>query len=185
MNTYQSAIIEMKCETMLERYKQVRSSKEMRPTMTIHRAMTRAGRGRLGLGRALCPFGIVGMDLAKKHTMSVEMPRRLRWSYIHIATALLDVRRQLGGGLTHLGMLSQILRTLEGLGAATAAIGLEGDMDPDVRGDMIALLGLHIAARPSTAQVQVLLDLSPDMIIADVGLSNPVSPLLLQPSQGK
>lgn len=68
-------------------------------------------------------------------------------------------------------MFSQILRSLERLGAMSTAMGLKGDMNPDVRSDMVALLGLDRTSWPTALKIQVLLDLAPDMIIADMILS--------------
>lgn len=45
-------------------------------------------------------------------------------------------------------VLLQVLWTLEGLGADAAGVVLEGDVDPDVRGDVVAL-GAALSARVS------------------------------------
>lgn len=50
----------------------------------------------------------------------------------------------------YLDMLLQILRTLERLAAKVTFVGLQGDMNSDVRGDVITLNGRDATLRPLT-----------------------------------
>lgn len=67
-----------------------------------------------------------------------------------------------------LDMLLEILRTLEGLAAEVALVGLQGHVDPDVRGDVIALDGGGPALVPLAGEVQVVGALAANVLLADV-----------------
>ena len=69
-----------------------------------------------------------------------------------------------------LDVLLQILRTLESLAAEVTLVGLQGDVDSDVGGDMVTLDGGGSALVPSTGQVKVVGALATDMLLANVFL---------------
>lgn len=69
-----------------------------------------------------------------------------------------------------LDMLLQILRTLEGLAAEVTLMWLEGNVDSDVRGNVVALDGGGPARAPLAGQVEVVGALATDMAFADVVL---------------
>ena len=70
-----------------------------------------------------------------------------------------------------LDMLLQILRTLEGLAAEVALVRLQGDVDPDVGGDMVTLDSGGSALVPPTSQVEVVCTLAANVLLADVFLN--------------
>ena len=67
-------------------------------------------------------------------------------------------------------MLLQVLRALEGLPAEVALVRLEGDVDADVRGDVITLDCRGAAVAPLTGQVQIVGAFATDVTLADVVL---------------
>jgi len=67
-------------------------------------------------------------------------------------------------------MLLEILRALERLAAELALVWLQGDMDADVRGDVVALDGGSATATPLTLKVEVVCALTADMTFTDVVL---------------
>jgi hypothetical protein len=69
-----------------------------------------------------------------------------------------------------LDVLFQILGTLESLAAEVALVRLQGDVDTDVRGDVVTLDGGGAAVAPLTGQVQVVCALATNMALADVVL---------------
>lgn len=75
--------------------------------------------------------------------------------------------RVIGMGLD---VLLQVLRALEGLATEIALVGLQGDMDANVGGDVVALDGGGVAVAPLAGQVQVVSALATDMAFADVFL---------------
>jgi hypothetical protein len=68
-------------------------------------------------------------------------------------------------------MLLQILWALERLAAEVALVRLEGDVNADGRGDVVALDGGRSARAPLACQVEVVGALTPDMAFADVVLA--------------
>lgn len=70
-----------------------------------------------------------------------------------------------------LDVLLEVLRPLEGLPTVVALVGLQRDMDADVRGDVIALDGGCMAAAPRTGEVQVVGALAAYVTLAHVLLS--------------
>jgi hypothetical protein len=67
-------------------------------------------------------------------------------------------------------VLLQVLGPLEGLATEATLVWLEGDVDPDMGGDVIALDGAGVASLPATDEVQVVGALSSDMPLAQVVL---------------
>jgi len=76
-----------------------------------------------------------------------------------------DEDRVVGMGLD---VLLEILRTLEGLAAEVAFVGLERHVDSDVGGDVITLDGGGPALVPLAGEVQVVGALAADVLLADV-----------------
>ena len=70
-----------------------------------------------------------------------------------------------------LDMLLQVLRALELLAAELALVGLEGDVNANVRGDVVALDGLGGAAVPRTDEVEIIGALAADVGLADMFLA--------------
>lgn len=68
-------------------------------------------------------------------------------------------------------MLLEVLRPLEGLSAKIASVGLQGYVDADVRGDMVALHDGHAAATPTTSEIEVVGALTPNMSFTNMILS--------------
>jgi len=73
-------------------------------------------------------------------------------------------------GTPHLDMLLQVLRTFEGLLANTAFVWLEGDVDSNMRGDMVALDCSCVALVPATSKVQIVCALPSNMLLTDMVL---------------
>ena len=71
-----------------------------------------------------------------------------------------------------LDVLLQILRTLESLSTEIALVWLQGNVDSDVRSDVITLDGGGSALVPATGEVQVVGALAADMALANVILGN-------------
>lgn len=69
-----------------------------------------------------------------------------------------------------LDMLLQILGPLEGLAAEVTFVRLQGHMDADVGGDVVALDGGGAAVGPSTGQVEVVGALASDVALAHMFL---------------
>ena len=69
-----------------------------------------------------------------------------------------------------LDVFFQVLRTLEGFSAEITLVGFQGNVHPDVRGDVVALDGCGAAVGPATGQVQVVGTLSTDVTFANVFL---------------
>jgi hypothetical protein len=85
--------------------------------------------------------------------------------------------RVIGMGLD---VLLQVLRALEGLATEVALVRLQGDMDTNMGGDVVALDGGGVAVAPLASQVQVVGALATDMALADVFLySHPMVRLLI------
>lgn len=76
-----------------------------------------------------------------------------------------DEHRVVGVGLD---VLLQILGTLEGLAAELALVGLERNMNADVRGDVVALDGSGPARVPLAGEVQVVGALAADMALTQM-----------------
>ncbi len=70
-----------------------------------------------------------------------------------------------------LDMFLEILRTLEGLAAEVTFVRLQGDVDPDMRGDVVPLDGRSSALAPGAGEVQVVSRLAANMSLADVLLN--------------
>lgn len=69
-----------------------------------------------------------------------------------------------------LNVFLQILRTLEGFAAKVALVRLEGNMNADVRGDVVSLDRGGSAISPLAGEVQIVRALPTDMAFADVVL---------------
>jgi hypothetical protein len=69
-------------------------------------------------------------------------------------------------------VLLQVLGPLEGLATEATLVWLEGDVDPDMGGDVIALDSAGVASLPATDEVQVVGALSSDMPLAQVVLDD-------------
>lgn len=69
-----------------------------------------------------------------------------------------------------LDVLFQILRPLEGLAAEVALVRLQGDVDPDVRGDVVTLHSRGAARVPLARQVEVVGALPAYVLLAEMVL---------------
>ena len=69
-----------------------------------------------------------------------------------------------------LDMFLEILRTLESLAAELALVRLQGNVDADVRGDVVALDGGGAALTPGAGQVEVVRGLATNVALADMFL---------------
>lgn len=69
-----------------------------------------------------------------------------------------------------LNVLLQILRTLEGLSAEVTLVWLEGNVNADVRGDVVALDRCGPARIPLASQVEVVGALPANMSLTNVVL---------------
>lgn len=67
-----------------------------------------------------------------------------------------------------LDVLLQVLRTLEGLSAKVTFMRLQGDMDANMGGDVVALDGGSPAIPPATSQVQVIRAFATYVTLADM-----------------
>lgn len=67
-----------------------------------------------------------------------------------------------------LDVLLEILRSLEGLATEVALMRLEGNVDANVRCDVIALDGCDAARTPVASQVEVVCALATDVTLAYV-----------------
>lgn len=67
-------------------------------------------------------------------------------------------------------MFLEILWSLKGFAAEFALVRLQGDVNPDMRRDMIALDCSSSALTPSACQVEIIGRLAADMSFADVFL---------------
>lgn len=65
-------------------------------------------------------------------------------------------------------MLLQILRTFESLATEVALVWLQGNVDSDVRGDVITLDGSGSALIPTTSQVEVVCALATNVFLTDM-----------------
>lgn len=65
-------------------------------------------------------------------------------------------------------VLLQILGTLEGLAAELATMRFQGNMDPNVRSDMIAFNNLNAAVGPGALQVEIVRAFAANMFVAYV-----------------
>ncbi len=83
------------------------------------------------------------------------------------AAVLAGKDRVVGVGLD---VLLQVLRALEGLATELALVRLEGDMDTDVRSDVVTLDGGCAARVPLAGKAQVVCALAANMAIANVFL---------------
>jgi len=67
-----------------------------------------------------------------------------------------------------LDMLLQVLGTLEGFATEVALVRLQGDVDSDVRGDVVTLDGRSTTVAPLTGQIEVVGALTANMALAHV-----------------
>jgi hypothetical protein len=67
-----------------------------------------------------------------------------------------------------LDMFLEILRTLEGLATEFAFVWFQGNMDSNVRGDVVAFDGCRTAATPLTGQIEVVGALTADVSFTDM-----------------
>ena len=67
-----------------------------------------------------------------------------------------------------LDVLLQVLRTLEGLAAELAAMGLQRDVNADVGGDVVAFDDLNTACAPRALQIEVVRALATDVALTHV-----------------
>jgi len=67
-----------------------------------------------------------------------------------------------------LDMLLEVLRTLERLATEITLVWLEGHMNSDMRGDVVAFDGCDPTLRPLTLQVQIIGAFSANMFLADM-----------------
>ena len=65
-------------------------------------------------------------------------------------------------------MFLEVLRALESLAAEFAPVRLQGNMDPDVRGDVVAFDHCNVAVTPCALQVEVICAFASDVSVADV-----------------
>lgn len=65
-------------------------------------------------------------------------------------------------------MLLQILWTLEGLSAEITFVGLERNVNTDMRGDVVALDGGGAAVAPLAGEIQVVGALAADVTLANM-----------------
>lgn len=79
-----------------------------------------------------------------------------------------------------LDMLLQVLGALEGLAAKVTLVRLKRDMDPDVRGDMVALDDGSRTTSPFAGQVEVIGALAADMALTHMFLQRVNSRFTLQ-----
>lgn len=73
-------------------------------------------------------------------------------------------------------MLLQILGTLESLAAELATMRFQGNVDSNVRSDMIAFNHLNAAVRPRALQVEIISAFAANMFVAYVILELSTSP---------
>jgi hypothetical protein len=73
-------------------------------------------------------------------------------------------------GAAYLDMLLEVLRTLERLATEITLVWLEGHMNSDMRGDVVAFDGCDPTLRPLTLQVQIIGAFSANMFLADMFL---------------
>lgn len=102
------------------------------------------------------------------------------WISSHLMTALMVTVRPGARGLYEEGvvrvcldMLLEILRTLERLAAEFASMWLQGYVNADVRGDVVALHDLNVAVAPRALQVEVVGTLPADVALTDMVLHVP------------
>lgn len=69
-----------------------------------------------------------------------------------------------------LDMLLEILRALERLATEIALVRLQGDVDANVRGDVITLDSGRTAVAPLAGEIQVVCALASNMALTDVVL---------------
>ncbi len=69
-----------------------------------------------------------------------------------------------------LDMLFEILRPLEGLSAEIASMRLQGHMDTNVRGDVVAFHNINAATTPCTGEVEIVGALATNVSFADMVL---------------
>lgn len=74
-------------------------------------------------------------------------------------------------------VLLQVLRTLESLATELATMRFQGNMDSNVRSDMIALDNLNAAVRPRALQVEIVSAFAANMFVAYVLLELSTWPL--------
>lgn len=65
-------------------------------------------------------------------------------------------------------VLLEILRALEGLSADVAVVRLEGGVDTDVRGDVVALGTADVAALPLAGEAEVVGRLATDVVVTEM-----------------
>jgi hypothetical protein len=91
-------------------------------------------------------------------------------SAVRAATVRLRGAQKDGVVSVGLHMLLEILRTLERLATEVALVRLQGDMDANVRGDVIALDRGSTAVAPLAGEVEVVGALAANMALTDVVL---------------
>ncbi len=69
-----------------------------------------------------------------------------------------------------LDMFLEVLRTFEGFATEFTFVRFQGNMDSNVRGDVIAFDGCGTAAAPLTCQIEVVGTLAADVSLADMFL---------------
>lgn len=74
-----------------------------------------------------------------------------------------------------LDMFLQILRTLEGFSTELALVRLQGNVNSDMGGDVVAFDGGSTALAPGTGQVEVVGRFTTDMAFADMLLYESIS----------
>ena len=69
-----------------------------------------------------------------------------------------------------LDMLLQVLRTLEGLSTEVTFVGLQGNVNTNMRSDVIPFDGCGPTASPRTSQIQIVRTLTSDMTFTNMFL---------------
>lgn len=87
------------------------------------------------------------------------------------------MRELVGPRSLYLGMLLEILGTLEGLAAEPTFMRPQGYMNKDMRDDMVSLYGASTTRAPLASQVEIVTALAANMVLTDMllrrGLSIP------------
>ena len=68
-------------------------------------------------------------------------------------------------------MFLEVLRALEGLSTEFAPMRLQGNVNPNMRCDMVAFYNCDVAVTPRTLKIEIICALATDMTIADMLLS--------------
>lgn len=69
-------------------------------------------------------------------------------------------------------MFLEILWSLEGLAAEATSMRLQGNMNSNVRGDVVTLDGSSTTSAPPTDEIEVIRTLATDMTLADMILED-------------